>query len=328
MSCIRPVTISNKYITRLFNLGQIKTSSIQVPCGKCLNCRITKESQLIYLANKELNQVYLSGRGASFVTLTYDDSHVPINERCKLTLRKKDLKDFMKRLRRRMEYHGDTTKFKYVYCGEYGDKFSRPHYHIAFLGLSDNQIRQYSRKVWKFGLCDIGALSNGGLRYVCKYMTKQNPSKKVSQVYDSAGVEKPFIYHSIGLGKEWIIKHLQQIADNNFQFTINGKVNVFPKSVCQFVSLHTGKDYRPILQKFYNKKLFAEAFNHKCTIDEWARYDSEVRYKNNVASMRSKNIPVDDELCRTVRSIKPHHYIDRKIKKLSDLALYGDVVPF
>lgn len=328
MACIHPVVINNQYTVKLFRAGKLPTCSIEVPCGKCLNCRISKQSSLIFLANKELLSVYKNNQGASFVTLTYDDSHIPINDKGNLTLRKKDLKNFMKRLRRRMEYYGDNRKFKYVYCGEYGDKFSRPHYHIAFLGLSDNDIRRYSKKVWKFGLCDVGCLANGGLRYVCKYMTKSNPSKRVQSVYEKAGVEKPFLYHSIGLGKEWILNHVDEIAKNNFCFKLNGKVGVFPKNICRYVSLRTGIDYRPIVKKFWNKQLFPYSFQNKCTIEEYSRYDAEVRYLNNVATMRSKGIPVDDELCRTVKKIKPLHYKDRKIEKLIDIALYGDVVPF
>ena len=36
--------------------------------------------QIEFLTNKELNTVYRSGRSASFVTLTYDDNHLPYND--------------------------------------------------------------------------------------------------------------------------------------------------------------------------------------------------------------------------------------------------------
>lgn len=328
MSCIHPVTLSNKYITRLFKAGKFQTSSLTVPCGKCLNCRIQKESTLTFLANKELRYMYRNNQGSSFVTLTYDDNHIPINSKGKLTLRKDDLKKFMKRLRRRMEYYGDTTKFKYIYCGEYGDKFSRPHYHIVFLGLSDNQIKLYTRKVWRFGLCDVGPLSNGGLRYVCKYMTKQNPSKRVKRLYERNECERPFLYHSIGLAKQFIIDHVKQIAEDNFCFSLNGKLVPYPKNICRYVSLRTGIDYRPILRKFWNKTLFAEASRKHISIEDLQIEKSELQYMNNVACMRSKGIPVDDECCHLRKYIRPFHQVDRNISKLVDFALYRDVVPF
>ena len=78
MSCIHPITITNKYITRLFKAGKFQTNSLTVPCGKCLNCRIQKESTLTFLANKELRYMYRNNQGSSFVTLTYDDNHIPV----------------------------------------------------------------------------------------------------------------------------------------------------------------------------------------------------------------------------------------------------------
>lgn len=333
MSCIHPVTISNSSIVRLFKVGLLKTSSISVPCGRCLNCRIVKQSQLSFLCGREMLERYKCGQGNSFVTLTYDDAHLPVTDSGCVTLRKSDVQKFLKRIRRRLDYHYHipSNAFRVLYCGEFGQKFSRPHYHICFFGLSTQIVREMSRKLWKFGVCDIGVLTSGGVRYVCKYMTKSMPNAKVKALRESLGVENPFIHHSFGLGREWILKNMQSIADNDFQFNVAGKRNFFPKYVMQFVSLHTGKDYRPVVAREMNRRL-VDSFRGS-TFDNLEDVDLEMsylRYQNNVAVMRARGEPVDDELCRVRKYMKPKHRLDRRLyySLASEALLRSAEVPF
>ena len=55
---------------------------------------------------------------ATFITLTYDDHNLPMSEVNKYwpTLRKKDLQDYIKRIRKEIY----PKKIKYYMCGEYG----------------------------------------------------------------------------------------------------------------------------------------------------------------------------------------------------------------
>ena len=70
MSCINPMEMKIK--------SQYKgIQTIKVDCRHCLNCLVKRQSQIEFLAKKELLSVYQSGRSASFVTLTYDDNHIP-----------------------------------------------------------------------------------------------------------------------------------------------------------------------------------------------------------------------------------------------------------
>lgn len=322
MSCINPLQLSIKSNGRRKN--------IEVPCGHCLNCMVKKQSSLEFLCKKELNENYRKGYGASFVTLTYDDSHLPINDLGFMTLRRSDVQKFIKNMRRQMEYYNCYRHFKYIYCGELGDSTSRPHYHLIFIGLSDSEVKKYTRKLWKYGLCDVGSLGAGGIRYVLKYMTKALPSKNVKKLRENCHVENPFVYHSIGMGKNWIINNLQKIVDEGFTFNINGKIQLFPKYVMQFVSNHTGVDYHryvtEYLQKYENNKAKAKGIS-------FSQHDFEnsyISYKNKVYALRSKNMPVDD-ITLNKAWVKPNHSIDRrtqKQKELVELAIYGDVVPF
>lgn len=330
MSCVSPVTIRVPHIR--YN-GEKYFQTFEVPCNNCINCLIKKQSQLEFLGSKELLDVYQSGRGASFVTLTYDDNHIPCNSNGLVTLRKSDLQKWLKNLRRQQEYYNEKVPFKYVACGEYGDELGRPHYHIVFLGLTDVQVAKYTKKLWKHGLCDIGPLGQGGLRYVLKYLTKAHPTKDVKNMRLSLDVENPFVTHSFGLGKNWIIRHVNDIADSNFIFNINGKDYLYPKYVMRYVSLRTGKSYKKAVRDFLFKTVIPESRAKDKMANILLKERSFIQFENNLASLRSKNIPIDPAILAQKKWLKPKSYHDRflvkkKIDNLVDFAIYGDVVPF
>ena len=64
-----PITINVQLI------GRTDTTSLQVPCGKCLACRIKKRQEWSMRCMHELD--YWSR--SSFLTLTYSDTHLPDN---------------------------------------------------------------------------------------------------------------------------------------------------------------------------------------------------------------------------------------------------------
>lgn len=328
MSCINPITVSVK--------GKYK-QTIEVSCGHCLNCMIKKQSQVEFLAKKELLYNYRKGLSAAFCTLTYDDNHIPYNDKGFVTLRRRDVQLFLKNLRRQLDYYKVNRKFKVLYCGEYGDgshsttntgvSTCRPHYHIVFIGLSPDEVKAYTRKLWKNGLCDVGPLGAGGIRYLCKYMTKSTVDKDVKNLREIAGVQNPFFYHSIGLGKEWIESHLQKIVDDDFTFNLNGKKNLFPKYVMQFVRNHTGVDYKPYVIKFLKEEKLPYAKKQNISYSQYDYENSYINYRYKVAALRSQNKPVND-ITLSKKWVKPFSSHDRQLKSIVEQAYYGDVVPF
>lgn len=325
MGCISPLEFRVK---DSFGYSQ----NIKVPCGHCLNCMIKKQSQIEFLAKKELIDNYQAGKSASFVTLTYDDNHLPLNEEGFYTLRRSDLQKFLKRMRRNMEYHNRKRNFKVLYCGEYGDgshstsntgvSTCRPHYHLVFIGLSPEEVKYYTKKLWHFGLCDIGPLGAGGIRYLCKYMTKSIPDRDVKQLREVAKVENPFFYHSIGLAKNWINRNLQKIVEEGFCFNMNGKITPYPKYVCQYVSMHTGVDYLPALRSFIMRTDYqkAKAMNKEFEV---YKYEKDfISYKYKVAALRSQNKPIND-ITLSKKWVKPIAHLDRcpELVKLAAQAL-------
>lgn len=333
MGCINPIQMQIKDKMN-------RRRNIEISCGHCLNCLIKKQSQIEFLSKKELLETYKKGLSASFVTLTYDDNHLPINEKGFLTLKRKDVQNFIKNMRRQMEYHNCIIPFKYIYCGEYGDgthsttktgvSTCRPHYHLVFFGLGPETIKKYTRKLWKNGLCDIGCLSAGGIRYLCKYMTKSTPDKNVKKLREIANVQNPFFYHSIGLGKDWILKNMDKIVEDEFTFNLNGKRYLFPKYVIQFVAVHKNINYLPYVRKFIIKsENYQRAISKNIKFSVYDYETSFLRYKEKVANLKANGKPIDD-FTLSKAFVRPKHSWDRipHIEKLADLALYGDVVPF
>lgn len=131
-----------------------------------------------------------------FITLTYNDEYLPFDSKFgKPTLCKKDLQDFMKRLRKSLE----PLKVRYFACGEYGSKGSRPHYHLILFGYKPSDFvylkttakgeiiyrSSWLEKLWLFGFSSVGDVTVDSAKYCAKYLQKLNnvPS----------WVQKPFI---------------------------------------------------------------------------------------------------------------------------------------
>lgn len=117
---------------------------LQLPCGQCVGCRIDYSRQW---ANRcMLEKLYHDS--CYFVTLTYDDDHVPQSwyadpetgeAHPSLTLNKRDFQLFMKRLR----WHFAEDKIRFFMCGEYGSDTFRPHYHAILFGLHLSDLVVY-----------------------------------------------------------------------------------------------------------------------------------------------------------------------------------------
>lgn len=151
------------------------------PCGQCLPCRINRRRMwkhriMLEAAQHEHN---------CFVTLTYDDAHLPADG----SLRPRDMVLFNKRLRKAIE----PQKLRLYYVGEYGDENQRPHYHACYFGVRgcDFGCTQYWRneirccdncrdiyKRWGKGRIHVGTLESDSAQYVCGYVVKKLTSNR------------------------------------------------------------------------------------------------------------------------------------------------------
>lgn len=163
-----------------------------VPCGQCLACLHNRSSHW----QTRLKIEYGNSITAYFVTLTYEDTFLPVAENGVPVLRPKDVQDWLKRLRKAIS----PIKLRFYLCGEYGTKTLRPHYHaILFIprceefdfrsfglkqGVSDSipsgpefDIRTFEafdrtiKATWKRGFTVLAPVSESHFKYVAKYVS-------------------------------------------------------------------------------------------------------------------------------------------------------------
>lgn len=166
---------------------------IPIPCGHCVGCRMDRAKEWKVRCCLES----LSWKNSWFVTLTYDDRHLPCDTNGVPVLVKKDLQDFLKRIR-----YYSKGKLRFFACGEYGEIGKRPHYHLilfcdvltATCRYEDGQVLWSCKELndaWTFGLTDIRPADPGSMAYVCGYVEK----KQSNPDYPGYPV-KPFILMS------------------------------------------------------------------------------------------------------------------------------------
>ena len=193
---------------------------VPVPCGRCTGCRMDYGKQWADRMLLEYNTPRVYGsKKALFVTLTYDDEHLPLvscsDGAFRSTLRKRDYQLFFKRLRK-------SYSVRYLLCGEYGDNTHRPHYHAVIFGLSvsdfpDSVVYRRDDKAstclyssltfsnfWQNGFCTIADASFDTMCYVSRYvLKKQYSSDYLLDFYK--GRQPPFIVSSRhpGIGSDF-----------------------------------------------------------------------------------------------------------------------------
>lgn len=205
---------------------------MEVPCGQCIACRVNKNSDWA-------TRIYAESRMHEdniFLTLTYDDEHLPTGASVEVD----ELQKFMKRLRRLIE--PDTIRFFGV--GEYGGTFMRPHYHLAIFGLSGFDPRVFSGhlydrkskgyyvecKAWHKGLVHFGFISLRSAQYISGYVLKKVTGKKGKEHYESLGIKPEFAIMSRrpGLGLGFMDKFHDELVLNEF-LVINGVKKPLPR---------------------------------------------------------------------------------------------------
>lgn len=168
---------------------------VQVPCGQCIGCRLERARQwsVRLMHEASLHQ------DNCFVTLTYDDEHLP-DKGC---LRIRDFQLFMKRLRKRA-----STRISFFHCGEYGELNGRPHYHAILFGVDWPDRVKYGRNergdmlfssklldsIWQNGFAWSGSVTRESCGYVARYCLKKVTGDRADEHYKRVDPETGEIY--------------------------------------------------------------------------------------------------------------------------------------
>lgn len=161
----------------MFNMRDASSEKLEVPCGRCIGCRLERSRQW---AMRCLHET-MSHDDSIFVTLTYDDAHLPRTPEGLPTLDPRHFQLFMKRLRASID-----QPIRYFQCGEYGENLERPHHHALLFGhrfpdqrlltQRDNQRLYQSEtldRLWGHGFCTYGEVSFESASYVARYSMKK-----------------------------------------------------------------------------------------------------------------------------------------------------------
>ena len=145
-----------------------------LPCGKCFSCRLSLARMWSMRCMYELQ----SHKESCMLTLTYNDKYLPDGG----NLCKPDYQNFFKRLRKRLS----PLKLRYYGCGEYGDKYGRPHYHFIVFGWCppDKKLfyikdgipvykSEFVQGIWPEGFVTVSDVCERSLKYVCRYVLKK-----------------------------------------------------------------------------------------------------------------------------------------------------------
>lgn len=198
---------------------------VKVPCRQCLSCRLNRASDW----QTRLIHESKSHDQSTFLTLTYDDDHLPEDG----GLNVKHLQDFIKRLRKAVY----PRKIRYYGVGEYGDTTRRAHYHAIIFGFypSDPVLHsssangeplyhsEFISKLWPFGFNLISPFSSNTAGYVARYVVKKQTGQAAKEIYRSVDVstgelkpiKPPFSVMSLkpGIG----FNHMNKFKDDYFR---------------------------------------------------------------------------------------------------------------
>lgn len=156
-----------------------------VPCGRCIGCRLAYSREW---ANRNvLESLNYNESDNFFLTLTYDQDHVPLNDQGLLTTRLDDVSAFMKRLRRYYDYTYNHQNIRFFASSEYGSETLRPHYHASLFNCPIPDLKKLCvnfrgdvlytspllEKLWGHGFVVVGEFAWNTAAYTARYIVKK-----------------------------------------------------------------------------------------------------------------------------------------------------------
>lgn len=191
---------------------------VVIPCGKCVLCLKRRGFEIGIRARCEAKMHDRS----CFITLT-------VNEQCRTLLfpygrflHHRPFQLFAKRLRKRV------GPFRFLMCGEYGDRSERPHYHAIIFGHyffdSYFDVRgawhpsRLLEQLWPFGQVQVAPLNDNRIMYVAGYCLKPGNIQMFGSPVDECVTDRDLKMRSYvrwsrnpGLGATWFDKYWRDV---------------------------------------------------------------------------------------------------------------------
>ena len=188
-----------------------------------------------------------------FVTLTYDDDHLPPVG----SLHPPDVRNFLKRLRK----DRPPGTVSYYLCGEYGSQTDRPHYHAILFGhpfpdrvhhRDDDAgrpvfVSPYLNLVWGLGNAEFTGFSSATAAYVSGYVQKKVESQNDPDFYLRYDPETGELHELVpefsrmsrrpAVGRRWIEKYWREVYPRD-EVVVNGYPQKPPRYYDRWLEQH------------------------------------------------------------------------------------------
>lgn len=259
---------------------------LSVPCGRCAGCRLGRAQAWALRCQHEAS---LHDENC-FLTLTYDDAHLPPVA----SLRYSDVQKFLRSLRKEVA----PKRFSFLCAGEYGERTARPHYHLLLFGHGFDRLQDFSRagvpgrlgeseavgELWRHGNHFVGELTPESASYVSQYCLKKVYGRAAVEFYDVVDVDTgevlgrrvpEFLRMSLrpAIGRKWYEKFSS---------------DVFP------VDYAVSSGVRSRVPRYY-EKLFRRDHEAEFEEVEWRRQE---RMESNVESRSVERRSAREEILR------------------------------
>lgn len=243
------------------HLAQVYPATVErldLPCGKCLGCKLRRISDWSIRCMHEASFYPRS----SFLTITYKTEYLPPNR----SLCHPDIQRFLKRLRQHLRRTYDEKGLKYFMCGEYGEAKGRPHYHMLLFGWDfPDKVRVENNpgcrdalyqspeldKLWGMGDVKIGEVTGKSAAYVARYSLKKLRHVEGVKEYAATGREAPYILCSKGLGRSWFRRFRSDVFPGD---TVVDPEARRPRQVPRFYDKLLEEVDKPALDKVKSKR--------------------------------------------------------------------------
>lgn len=251
-----------------------------VPCGRCRGCRVDYSRGI---AARCVHEASLHADNC-FITLTYDDFHLPRGN----TLVKSDFQKFMKRLRRRFFYVDADGKRRYrrisfYHSGEYGDDFGRPHYHALLFGFdfpdrvfwttrngNDFFTSSLLESLWGKGFCSVSDVTFSSAAYCARYVMKKVGGDRAIDHYRWVDASTGEVFERLpeystfsrrpAVGREWFDRFSRDVFPDEF-LIVDGRRVPVPR---YYRKLQDKKDGLKVV-RYWNNRIKGAATRHDRT---------------------------------------------------------------
>lgn len=313
---------TNDEIATLYGYNKV----YKVPCNECDECLLARSKRKAAQMMIE-NYDRKDESGSWFITLTYDDNHIPYNEVWKdgkmisveeslppkdpyLYEFKKDRKKCIKPFIDNLSYYAKKNyrdeKLMWFYSAEYGGVTKRPHFHMIVFGLHIpiTELKFYEQRdgyilyewtkgaeIWENGFVTVGNFTPETAAYVAGYVLKKQSTKKKNWWYTQQGKIPEYTGQSRypAIGSNYYLKHKDEIYQTD-EIYIPGALGVMKLRPTSYYDQKYGIENHEKMEEIKAKReeIAIQAEKHK--MQKTSLTNVEQREVKNRTNKRKKEL--------------------------------------